>query len=247
MGRKRTPEHEIIPALALQFFSLSIPCIYYGREQALSYNGPPRDPGYEVEYLAAEGWGTGDWFLREAMFGPEHPLRDAAQGTALDVAMPGFGPFGTSGFHCFDEQHPVFVRIALLLALRKRHPALRVGRQYQRPLGRFGWGNLDYPGGDIIAWSRILDDPEFVVVINSHSLEPRGADVLVDLNLNGPGSVLSVLANTAEQAALVAGAAYQEKKDPMGSHIPVQRVPAGPAFVTVSDVGPSEVIVLGRP
>jgi hypothetical protein len=64
------------------------------------------------------------------MFGREHPLVDAAQGMGMDPVSPGFGPFGTSGFHCFEELHPAFIRIA--------HLALRTGRQYQRPLGQFG-------------------------------------------------------------------------------------------------------------
>src|ERR1700693_1554885 len=116
-------EHQIVAALALQFFTLSIPCIYYGSEQYLSYNAPAAGPGYQVNYLEAEGWGFADWYLREAMFGP--------------------GPFGTSGFHCFDETNPTFARVAHLLAVRQQKPTLRIGRQYQRPLGQFGWGNLD--------------------------------------------------------------------------------------------------------
>lgn len=235
-------ENQIVAALAIQFFTLSIPCIYYGSEQALSYNGPAGDPGYELPYLMGEGWGGNDRFLREAMFGPEHPMVDAATGSGTDATLPGFGPFGTSGFHCFDEANPTFVRLAHLLALRRQRPALRVGRQYMRPLGQFGWDNDAYPGGEIIAWSRILDDLEMLIVINGNGNLSRSADVMVDLNLSPPNSTLTVLANTAHAAA---GALYQGTH-PIGSKVMVKRVGDGPAFVSITDLEPCEVLVLCR-
>ena len=56
-------DHEIVAPLAIQLFTLAIPCIYYGSEQALSFNGPPEDPGYQVQYLTGEGWPNVDGFL----------------------------------------------------------------------------------------------------------------------------------------------------------------------------------------
>src|SRR5215813_12331458 len=38
--------------------------------------------------------------------------------------------------------------------------------------------------GELIAWSRILDDEEALCIINGHGSESRGADILVDANLN---------------------------------------------------------------
>ena len=236
-------EHQIIVPTAIQLFTLSIPCIYYGNEQALSYNLPNTDPGYEPQYLAAQGWGSQDWFLREAMFGPNHPLQDAAQGSAIDPTVPGFGPFGTSGYHVFDESNPVFVRLAHLLAVRAANPALRVGRQYQRPLGFFGWNNLDYPSGQLIAWSRILADQEMLIVVNGNGGASNGADVLVDFNLNGPGSKMSIVANTAERVAIASGGAYAGPCS-VGSVLPVNRPPGGPAFVTIPNLPPAEVFIL---
>jgi hypothetical protein len=60
--------HQVAAATALQLFSLGIPCIYYGSEQALA--GP--EPA-ERRWLP--GWKGSDRYLREAMFGPEHPRR----------------------------------------------------------------------------------------------------------------------------------------------------------------------------
>lgn len=238
-------EHQINVAFAIQLFSLSIPCIYYGSEQALSFNGPVGDPGYQLDYLIAEGWGTRDWFLREAMFGPDHPLQDGAIGVGVDPASPGFGPFGTSGFHCFDESNLTFARLSHLLKVRREEPALCVGRQYQRPLGQFGWSSFIYPAGEIVAWSRILDDAERVIVANTNASAQRSADILVDFNLNPSGSSMRILANTAERAAAASGGVYSGAY-PVGSTIAVNRIPGGPAFISISNVGPCEVLVLGN-
>ncbi|MGI9179379.1 MAG: alpha-amylase family glycosyl hydrolase, partial [Longimicrobiaceae bacterium] len=99
-------EHQVAAGVALQLLTLGIPCLYYGTEQALA--GPE---AAERHWLP--GWGGTDYYLREAMFGPEHPRRSGRAGlqegaAGLDEALPGFGPFGTRGQHCFDEQHPAY-------------------------------------------------------------------------------------------------------------------------------------------
>ena len=77
------------------------------------------------------------------MFGPEHPRKRGYDGLAespsfLDTNLPGFGPFGTAGFHCFDPQSQEYVRIVAVAALRRDYPALRYGRQCARPISLFG-------------------------------------------------------------------------------------------------------------
>ena len=65
-------DYQVVVPTAIQLFTLGIPCIYYGTEQAFS--GPAQS---QLGYLSAEGWKNGgnhgDRYLREAMFGPEHP------------------------------------------------------------------------------------------------------------------------------------------------------------------------------
>jgi hypothetical protein len=96
----------------MQLFVLGIPCIYYGTEQALI--GRPPEPS-EKDFLPDGG--IADYYLREAMFGPENPRKSGTNGLgavpgSLDTTLPGFGSFGTHGRHCFDPAHPAFVRIA---------------------------------------------------------------------------------------------------------------------------------------
>jgi hypothetical protein len=113
-------DHQVVAGVAIQLFSLGIPCIYYGTEQSLS----GQEPGQEV-FLP--NFGSNDTFLRETMFGPQHPRKSGLDGLAtgsagLDNSLPGFGAFGTTGAHCFDPTSPAYVRIAALIKVRKGFP-----------------------------------------------------------------------------------------------------------------------------
>jgi hypothetical protein len=209
-------ERQVAAAAAVQLFSLGIPCIYYGTEQAFA--GP--EPG--VRHFLPN-YGGSDVYLREAMFGPEHPRAAGVAGLqSTDPSLPGFGPFGTAGQHCFDPQHPAYRRIAEMNALRRRFPVLRHGRQYLRQTSFLG-RPFDFHGaGEVAAWSRILDDEEAVIIVNLHGTEPRGAAVLVDATLSGP-AMQTILGGTAQ--------------------VPVQSRGAI-RFVDVGLMQPSEVVVL---
>jgi glycosidase len=237
-------DHQGVAGVAIQLFSLGIPCIYYGTEQAFA--GPEQS---ERQWLPSWGGGnSADRYLREAMFGPEHPRLDGRAGlpappAGLDPDLPGFGPFGTAGRHCFDTGHAAYVRIAALATLRTGYPVLRYGRQYVRPISLFEGAFTSSGSGEIAVWSRILDDEEALCIVNSNGTDPRGADVLVDARLNPAGSSMTVLANTAQAAATAVGVAYAGTH-PAASVLPVQRKPDGTAYVQIRDVGPSEVVVL---
>jgi len=231
-------DHQVAAGVAVQLFTLGIPCIYYGTEQAFA--GP--EPS-ERRWLP--DWGNSDRYLREAMFGPEHPHQSGRDGlqappSDVDTDLPGFGPFGTAGHHCFDDHSPAYLRIAALTALRQSYPVLRDGRQYLRPIAFLGQPFDVYGPGEIIAWSRILDDEEALCVLNAHGADERGADVLVDGTLNPPGSSMTVVLNTA-QATNPQGYAGAH---PVRSSLPVKRDAAGRAYVEIRDVPPSEVLVL---
>jgi hypothetical protein len=226
-GVDAVSEHQVAAAVALQYFTLGIPCVYSGMEQNLG--GP--EPSQRRFLGGRWRWGHSDVYLREALFGPEHPRgADAASLSGLDRGLPGFGPFGTAGHHCFDPGHPAYVRIAELGRVRRRYPVLRTGRQ--RPC------EVSVGGGQLIAWVRELDGAVAVCVVNGHGRQPRGGDVALDAALCPPDSSLTVVANT----AAVAG-------NGRGPHLPgeqllVQQRPGGPAFVSVRELPPSETLVL---
>jgi hypothetical protein len=222
--------------VAVQLFTLGIPCIYYGTEQALG--GPEAS---ERHWLP--GWKASDRYLREALFGPDHPRQPGRAGLAAapagaDETLPGFGPFGTRGRHAFDPDSGAYRRIAALAAVRRAYPVLRYGRQYPRPTSFLDRPFNVWGPGEIVAWSRILDDEEALCAINAHGTESRGADVVVDADLTPAGSLMTVVASTAGIAGTAPGTLA------VGSTLVVQRSGSGPAFVSLRDAPPSEVVVL---
>lgn len=192
-------------AVALQLFSLGIPCLYYGTEQGLA-SGAEKD---ERHWLSE--WGSCDVYLREAMFGPEHPRDqgwagkpdpDAGRAGSFDATLPGFGAHGTSGQHVFNEGHPLYQCIARLNRVRQKLKALCRGRQYQREISVLGLP-FGLPGaGELVAWARIFDDQEVLVVVNPHGNAQRGGHVVADHRLSRNG--MRVVENT---SALTAGMA----------------------------------------
>jgi glycosidase len=229
-------DHQAVVPIAIQLFTLGIPCIYYGTEQALA---PPEES--QRPYLPE--FGTHDRYLREALFGPLHPRRAGLAGlppAAPDPDLPGFGPFGTAGHHCFDSQHPCYRRIAALAAVRRDLPVLRHGRQYLRPLD-IG-GTLTPPSsGGLFGWSRILGNEEALVVANTNGIHPAPRTrVLVDAKLNQADGTMTVIANTAQSANPAAFAAPH----PVGTTVPIEKDLDESTFITIGSLGPSEVIVL---
>ena len=228
-------EHQVAAGVILQLFTLGIPCVYFGTEQALA--GPEAS---ERQWLPE--WGRSDRYLREAMFGPGHPRKRGRDSLGspdgFDNSLPGFGPFGTAGQHCFDEANPVYLRIAAACEVRKRYPVLRYGRQYLRPIAEIGREEFNDAGaGQIVAWSRVLDDEEALCVVNANGLDERSARVLVDADLNPPGSAMTVVLNTAQVAGI-------SEAHPVGETVRVERASDGKAYVEIHRLPASEMIAL---
>ena len=181
------------------------------------------------------------------MFGPEHPRADFShdldtQVNSKDMTLPGFGPFGTAGKHCFDATSPAYVRIAALCQARADYLVLRVGRQYPRQI-RIPGTEFDFPkAGELMVWSRILDNQEAVCVVNPNGVVARGGDIVVSAELGSPGTEFTVVANTA-QAAI--GNSFNGTH-PIGSKVSVKGLshPGEPAYIEVRDVQSAEVLVL---
>jgi glycosidase len=238
-------DHQVVAPTAIQLFTLGIPCIYYGTEQALA--GPPKS---QVQFLLGEGYNDpsnfGDRYLRECLFGPDHPRAKhtrslAEQLSGVDKDLPGFGPFGVAGKHCFDTTSPAFVRLAALCRVRQARPVLRIGRQYARQI-RVPGGTFRLPeAGELVAWSRIIDNQEALCIVNVNGATSQRADVIVAAELWDARTRLTVIANT-KQAATPALAKY-DGPHPVGSTLPVQ-VQDGSAFVTLQEIPPGEVVIL---
>jgi len=121
-----------------------------------------------------DGAGGSDRYIREAMCGGE------------------FGAFRSRQRHFFNEDTHVYRELAKILTLRTNTIALRRGRQYLRPISGDG-EHFDFPhmiDGEIrsvVPWSRIFDDTEVLLAINTHPDQPRTAWVVVDNDLHRVG------------------------------------------------------------
>jgi glycosidase len=96
----------------------------------------------------------------------------------------------------FDATNPLYVQLARSSAVRSARPALRYGRFYFRPLSGPGttvFGLSPYSPG-VLAFSRILNDEEIVVVANA-ATDAAGVtlNVIVDMQLNADGASFDVL------------------------------------------------------
>lgn len=107
-------------------------------------------------------------------------------------------------------QHTRYQTIAALSQLRLQQPTLRYGRQYMRPVTRndIDFGYSEYIEG-VLAYSRILNDSEVVIVANCSKSTTVSVRVVVDRQLTPSGRVLGILfSNLSKSGAAVPGAAY---------------------------------------
>ena len=113
------------------------------------------------------GRGGSDQFVREALWG-----------------KPG----------AFDDGHPFYTAIRRLSEIREAQPALRYGRQYFRPISGDGvhFGASPFAPG-VLAFSRILNSQEVVVIANANTQAPFEGHVLVDSFINNDGERFRVL------------------------------------------------------
>jgi glycosidase len=96
--------------------------------------------------------------------------------------------------HAFDEHYELYRFIHDLGLLRKKLPALRYGRQYFRACSGNGvdFGYSPYKGG-VIAFSRILNDKEVLVVANTNTQQSTKVNVVIDSNLHPEGKKWNIV------------------------------------------------------
>ncbi len=94
----------------------------------------------------------------------------------------------------FNRGHPFYTTIQRLAATRHEQPALRYGRQYFRPISGDGIHfGISRSTEGVLAFSRILNDQELVVVTNTNTRAGWTGEVIVDLALNPVGATYEVL------------------------------------------------------
>jgi len=119
-------------------------------------------------------------------YGTEQGLHGRGSDEAVREALWG-GPG-------FDEKNVFFVEISKIAAVREGQPALRYGRFYFRPVSgdSQNFGVSPFPQG-VVAFSRILNDQEVLVVANTHPSDRLQVEVIVDGQLHAPNTAFRLL------------------------------------------------------
>jgi glycosidase len=130
-----------------------------------------------------DGQGGSDRYVREAMFGGE------------------FGAFRSRNRHFFNEDGPVYKELAKILAIRNEKIALRRGRQYLSPISGDGqhFGEPHMIGGEmrsIVPWTRLFDDQEMLLAINTDCAAPRKAWVIMKRGVEAYSNRLECIYST---------------------------------------------------
>lgn len=146
----------------------------------------------------------------------------------------------------FDQRSAFYPAIAQLAALRNNSPALRYGRYYFRPLAGDGTHfGISTTAPGVLAFSRILNDQELVIVANTAIGVAWTGEVIVDYSLNPTGAAYSILFSN--QGQPVAPGEVVEK--PAGT-VEVTEVDGsitnGPARVIAVSLQPMELQILGQ-
>ena len=171
-------------------------------------------------------------------YGTEQALHGVGNDEAVREALWG-GPG-------FDKASFYYRQISRMAAVRNAQPALRYGRFYFRPISgnHTDFGVSTFPNG-VLAFSRILNDEEVIVVANTSTTDSRALDVIVDSNLSRPGDVYRILYSN--KSAPSAPSAVQGKA---AGSVTVQEVDGGTGRGPLNSVGVAldamEVQVLGK-
>jgi glycosidase len=120
------------------------------------------------------GRGSSDQFVREALWGKPN---------------------------AFDVNQFFYKAIRRLAEIRDTQPALRYGRLYFRPISGDGvhFGASPFAPG-VLAFSRILNNREVLVVANANTQEDFQGHVLIDLFINYDGEQFRVLNDSSASA-----------------------------------------------
>jgi glycosidase len=120
-------------------------------------------------------------------YGTEQGLHGYGSDPAVREALWGLVPG-------FPQNTFFYTALQKLAAVRNSEPALRYGRFYFRPISgdSVNFGISPYPGG-ILAWSRILNDQEVIVVANTSTTLTQSVDVILEIVLSTPGASPRIL------------------------------------------------------
>lgn len=130
-----------------------------------------------------DGHGDNDRYIRESMFGGP------------------FGAFESRDRHFFNEDNTAYRELSKILGIRKSNVVIRRGRQFLRSISGDGetFGLPQMLGGvirSIVPWSRIFNNREVLLAVNTDFTNPTTAWVTIDNALHEAGTNLDCVYST---------------------------------------------------
>ncbi len=142
----------------------------------------------------------------------------------------------------FDVNHPFYKAISRLSEIRDTQPALRYGRLYFRPISGDGehFGVSPFAPG-VLAFSRILNNREVLVVANANTEGAFQGHVLVDLFIHNDDEHFRVLNDSSASAV-----GPVETRSGLEIHEIDGGITTGPARMIRVNLRPMEVQILAK-
>ncbi len=146
----------------------------------------------------------------------------------------------------FDRSAAFYKAIAELTSLRNNLPALRYGRHYFRPIAQDGthFGiSTSAPG--VLAFSRILNDTEVVIVANSSTVDGWTGEVIVDYEINAKDAAYSILFSNKAKPTVPGPTAEKFAGSVQVTEVD-GGITSGPIQVVPVNLQPMEIQILGQ-
>jgi glycosidase len=145
----------------------------------------------------------------------------------------------------FNPNHPIYLALQALGRVRSGEPVLRYGRMYFRPVSGDGVNfGISTDASGVVAFSRILNDQEAVVVANTNLASGFQGQVIVDHTLNPSGSLFGVLFTNKGAAGTPPGPVLNKPQGSVTIYDLQGGRASGPASVIPVRLGPLEVQIL---
>jgi glycosidase len=130
-------------------------------------------------------------------YGTEQGLN--GRGNKLEAVREALWGKGKDKPDKFNKDHAFYQAIQKISLIRETEPALRYGRQYFREISQNNYDfNMSADKGGVMAYSRILNDREILIAINTNANNNWAGDVIVDFALNSASPSWQMLYSNVE-------------------------------------------------
>jgi glycosidase len=147
--------------------------------------------------------------------------------------------------NAFDRAAKHYGILKELLELRSKEPSLRYGRQYFRPVsGDNKTFSISPFENGVLAFSRVLNDREIVIILNPNATDGVRVNVLVDNALNPENSQYKILYSNSDHPTLPGKVALRQGNDVEVFEIDGRISRGGPVKSVPAQLGAMEIQII---